>query len=245
MRYLVVLLLVVTVSGCVTTEHQANRHYADHVDVSDFANGNVASILGSERAALGLLGEYCWLEAPGRAQRVTVNAGTVDVVAVCEARDEVMEANSTFSAAFHFDAVAGHEYEIEMKCDGCLRLRDVTAEEVVAESPYLQIGEFQEDLSTSDRTAIIRGGGCWITDGEASYLVVDAGTIHIEVNCRLPRLTLPGQTRVTSSFDFDAETGHTYMFTALGLPFGEKCISLFDSTFESTLISCEPYKQVE
>ena len=240
-----ILLATTLCAGCVTTSHRASHHYEDHVDLSDLANGSVATIRGSERAALGLLGEYCWLESPGKAKRVTVNAGMVDVVAVCEARDEMTGKHSTYSAAFHFDAFAGHEYEIEMQCDGCLRLRDATAGEVVAESPYLQIGEFVEDLSTSDHTAKIMQSGCWLSDGEASSLVVDAGPINIDVTCRLPTLMLTGQTRVTSRFDFDAETGHTYMFTALGSSFGEKCISLFDSTLESTLISCEPYKRVE
>ncbi len=121
-----ILLASVLCAGCVTADHRASHHYEDHVDLSDLANGSVATIRGSERAALGLLGEYCWLEAPGKAQRVTVNAGMVDVVAVSEARDAVMEEDSTYSAAFHFDAVAGHEYEIEMLCAGCLRLRDIT-----------------------------------------------------------------------------------------------------------------------
>ena len=245
MRYVVVLLLFVTVSGCATTEHRMVRHYADHVDISDAANGNVATIRGRERTLVGLLGEYCWLEAPGKAQRVTVNAGMVDVVAVCEARDEVMAANSTFSAAFHFDAVAGHEYEIEMLCDGCLRLRDITTEETVAESPYLQVGEFQEDLSTSDSTAIINGGACWLTEGEATSLIVDAGPISMDVTCRLLAWIPARQNRATASFDFDAEAGHTYSFQSVGMPFVEECISLFDRTFESTIISCEPYKYVE
>lgn len=243
-----ILLASTLCASCVTTVHRASHHYEDHVDLSDSANGSVATIRGSERALLGLLGEYCWLESPGKAKRVTVNAGMVDVVAVCEARDELMLEGSTYSAAFHFDAFAGHEYEIGMQCDGCLRLRDVTTEEVIAESPYLQIGEFQEDLSTSDHTAIIMGGGCWLTDGEATSLVVDAGPINIDVTCRVPRLMLMGgYTRLTSSFDFDAETGHTYMFwdVSFGFPFGDKCLSLFDRTSKMALISCEPYKKVE
>ncbi len=234
-------------AGCVTTEHRTIRHYTDHVDLSDSASGSVATIRGSERTAVGLLGEYCWLEAPGKAQRVTVNAGMVDVVAVCEARDAVMEEHSTYSAAFHFDAFAGHEYEIGMQCDGCLRLRDVTAEEVVAESPYLQIGEFQENLSTSDHTATIMQRGCWLTDGEATSLIVDAGPISMDVTCRLIGWIPTRQNRATASFDFDAEAGHTYMISALQSSTG-KCISLSDITESRSrppLISCEPYEKVE
>ena len=96
-----------------------------------------------------------------------------------------------------------------------------------------------------DHTATIMQRGCWLTDGEANSLVVDAGPINMDVTCRLLNWLPLGQNRVTASFDFDAEAGRTYMFTALELPFGDKCISLFDSTFESTLISCEPYKKVE
>lgn len=235
-------------AGCVTTDHRSTHHYADYVDVSDVANENVATIRGRERALVGLLGEYCWLESPGKAQRVTVNAGMVDVVAVCEARDSVMVEDSTYSAAFHFDAVAGHEYEIEMLCAGCLRLRDLTTEEIVAESPYLQVREFQEDVSTSDRTAIINGGSCWLTEGEATSLVVDAGPINLDVTCRLLSWIPARTNRATASFDFDAEAGHIYSFQRVGFPFEEKCISLFDSTdsvVRPTLISCEPYEKIE
>jgi len=240
-----VLLAFMLCAGCVTAgQYRRNHHYADYVDVSDVANGSVATIRGREKSLGGLAGEWCWLEAPGIARRVTVNAGVVDVVAVCAGGDAVMEERWLYSAAFHFDAVAGHEYEFDGFCNDCLRLRDITTEEIVAESPYLQVGEFVEDLSTSDHTATIMQRQCWLTDGEATSLIVDAGPISMDVTCRLFGW-INWQKRATASFDFDAEAGHTYMISESG----DECIGLSDIT-ESTfrrapLISCEPYEKVE
>lgn len=173
--------------------------------------------------------------------RVTVNAGMVDVVAVCAGRDSVEEINWLYSAAFHFDAVAGHEYEIDGNCNDCLRLRDITTEELVAESPYLRVGEFVEDLSTSDHTATISQTDCWLTDGAATSLLVDAGPINMDVTCSVRGWRFSYS--ATASFHFDAEAGHTYRFSSRESR-GE-CISLFDTTLDDTLISCEPYEKVE
>ncbi len=133
-------------TGCVAY-HQGVHHYTDHVDVSDVANGSVATIRGREWNLIGLLSYYCWLELPaGDAKRVTVNAGMVDVVAACSFAGGAADTDSTVTAAFHFDAVAGHEYEIEGRCNDCLRLRDITTREIVAESPYLQEGRISRRL---------------------------------------------------------------------------------------------------
>ncbi len=252
------ILAVVFSAGC-TTFDNASRHrqhywdYEDHVDLSDLSASGVVTIGGSTRTLLGLLGQYCWIESPAKAKRVTVNAGMVDIVAWCEEMDSVLEETWCATATFHFDAIAGHEYEVEMKCDECLRLNDVTANDVVAESPYSSSSVvrymskchragFEQDLSTGDDTATIMGRSCWFSNGDVSSLVVDAGPINIDLTCRLQRL-LPGYTRVTSSFAFDAEAGHTYIF--MKRPFGEKCISLYDNTLRSTPIACEPYEKVD
>ncbi len=136
------ILAVVFSAGCITSFDNASVHrqyysdYEDHVDLSDSSAGGVATIGGSTRTLLGFVGQYCWIESPARAKRVTVNAGIVDIVAWCEDMDPVLEQTWCVTAPFHFDAIAGHEYEVEMKCDECLRLSDVTSNNVVVESPY-------------------------------------------------------------------------------------------------------------
>ncbi len=71
---------------------------------------------------------------------MTINAGTIDIVAMCQEKDAVMNTSITYQATFHFDAQAGHEYEISPKCDGCFRLLNVTANEAIAKSPYKYAG---------------------------------------------------------------------------------------------------------
>jgi hypothetical protein len=51
---------------------------------------------------IGVAGIYCYMTAPANAERVTVNAGTVDVSVVC------MEGDSGDKSSFSFDALAGH-----------------------------------------------------------------------------------------------------------------------------------------
>ena len=77
------ILAVVFSAGC-TTFDNASRHrqhywdYEDHVDLSDLSASGVVTIGGSTRTLLGLFGQYCWIESPAKAKRVTVNAGMVD-----------------------------------------------------------------------------------------------------------------------------------------------------------------------
>ncbi len=135
------ILAVVFSVGCTTLDN-ASRHrhyysdYKDHVDLSDSSAGGVATIGGSKRTLLGIVGQYCWIESPAKAKRVTVNAGMVDIVAWCEEMDPTRDETWCATATFHFDAIAGHVYEVKMTCDECLRLNDVTANDVVAESSY-------------------------------------------------------------------------------------------------------------
>lgn len=155
------------------------------------------------------------MTAPAFAERVTVNAGSVDVSVVCETSDVGSDKTWVSEASFSFDALTAHEYVItERDCNGCVRLKDETTGDVVAEFPtndYAKGSGFHEDLSTSDHTATIKGFSCRLSDRKISSLVVEAG--------------------------------HTYMF--LKTPFGEKCISLYDNTFDSTPIACEPYEKVD
>ncbi len=187
------------------------------------------------------------MTAPAFAERVTVNAGSVDVSVVCETSDVGSDKTWVSEASFSFDALTAHEYVItERDCNGCVRLNDETTGDVVAEFPtndYAKGSGFHEDLSTSDHTATIKGFSCRLSDRKISSLVVDAGPINIDVTCKVNKLLIPMSQWITSSFAFDAEAGHIYMF--LKTPFGEKCISLYDNTFDSNPIACGPYEKVD
>ena len=148
---------------------------------------------------------------------------------------------------FNFTAEGGHTYTFALsKSEFCLNLLDVTADgHVVACEPYFS-GRYN-DLSTGDDTAIIRAGGassdkggCKPSRGETRYdfMEVDAGLIGINATCFTAFFGRPSS---TSRFDFVAEAGHTYTFTATD----KECISLIDITSEETVIACEPYEQVE
>lgn len=137
-RVFCALIVVIFSVSCAGTYHRVRAAYPEHVVLSDSQSGNVATIRGGSRTLAGLMGEYCWITYPAAAKRVTVTAGMVDIIAVCET--ETGDPGSMRSqASFHFDALAGHEYLISPKCDGCLRLSDITAKEVIAESPICML----------------------------------------------------------------------------------------------------------
>lgn len=218
-----------------------------HVDLSDSASVGVATIRGSTWD-IGVAGVDCWIKYPANAKRVTVNAGIVDIFAVCKymsmGSDNLLE-----NAAFHFEALAGHEYEISQRtCKECTQLRDLTVDEIVAESTHNPLGRVA-DRSTGDNTATIRGftygdgDGCWLTDGRVDFLVVDAGLITIDSTCTLPSLNLFRAPTATSTFDFEAESGHTYQISGFRGLGKKQCIKLLDITFEKTVIACEPHEK--
>lgn len=248
-RIFCTMVVIIFCAGCASIDAVFNPREG-HVDLSDSASAGVATIRGSTWD-IGVASVDCWIKYPANAKRVRVNAGIVDIFAVCKSIDmgsDLLLEN----AAFHFEALAGHEYEISQRtCKECIQLRDATANEVVAESPHNPLGR-GADLSTGDNTATIReftGGnnyGCWLTDERVDFLVVDAGPVTIDLNCTLASLNhlFQGQ-RMTSSFDFEAETGHTYKVSIRGVHGKEKCISLLDITSEEMVIACEPYENVE
>jgi hypothetical protein len=257
-RILCALIVVTICAGCATSYSDLSANAENYVDLSDPAAGKAQ--IRAARWDIGIAGIYCYMTTPARAERVSVSAGTVDVSVVCETR-AIGEGSWVRAAFFSFDALTGHHYVITTRtCDACVKLTDETSGQVVAEFPeysFNKVGKnyryagrqgSEEDLSTGDHTATIWGGNCRLLKGEVSSLVVDAGLIDIDVTCTIPRwVEIPSRERVTSSFAFDAEAGHTYEFRRE--PLREECISLFDTTslyiFESTPISCEPYEKVE
>jgi hypothetical protein len=101
----------------------------------------------------------------------------------------------------------------------------------------------EEDRSTGDDTVNLVGiGECRLQGYVVRTLIVDVGSINIDVICSKPNLTTPSYETFRSSFAFDAETGHIYYFWRVSR---EKCIGLFDTTTVNAPISCEPYEEFE
>jgi len=127
---------LVTISlsaGCSSLAHKnSHQNYADYADISTSGSREVATIGGANSSImLGLIDNYCWIRSPGLAKRVTVDAGMIDVVVWCEEFDFSGSGGATMdNASFHFEALAGHEYEISTKRNR-FRLRDVTVNEVL------------------------------------------------------------------------------------------------------------------
>ncbi len=161
-RIFCTLVVIVLCAGCGTYWALDHKRFAyeDYVDLSDSATGGVATIRGTNTSVIGVFGDYCWMKSPATAKRVTVNAGLVDIVAVCvyadALRSEPVRSNQIFNAAFHFDALAGHEYEIGRKCRECIQLRDATANEVVAENPISQDGGFRPNWIEPGEEVVVK-----------------------------------------------------------------------------------------
>jgi hypothetical protein len=245
----IIVAAIAVLSGCFSQISKIITPRDGHVDLSGSDSVGVAIIRGSTWD-IGVAYIDCWIRHPANAKRLTIQAGITDIFAMCSSgvADEVVK-----NAAFHFEALAGHEYVISQRtCEDCIRLRDVTADEVVAESPHNPLG-IVVDLSTGDNTATIEGftygndQGCWLTDGYVDLLIVDAGTVAVDSTCALLSLNplrVPFRApRVSSSFDFKAETGHSYQVSAIGGLGDEKCVKLSDITSESIVIACEPYEK--
>ncbi len=246
-------LVVVTIcAGCASTFSDIRIKAENHVDLSDPAAGQAQ--IRAARWDIGIAGIYCYMTASAKAERVTVNAGRVDITAACETHG-IGESSWTDASSFSFDALPDHHYLIETRtCTGCIRLTDETTRMVVAEFPsntyyregktyrYAAVG-IEEDRSTGDDTVKLVGiGECRLQGYEVRTLIVDVGSINIDVICRKPNLTTPSYETFRSSFAFDAETGHIYYFWPVS---SEKCIGVFDTTTVNAPISCEPYESVE
>jgi len=102
------LVFITFCAGCFTTISDLKANAAGYVDLSDPAAEKAQ--LRAARWDIGIAGVYCYMTAPAHAERVTVNAGTVDVSVVCDTRD-IMNSGSN-RASFSFDALAGHNYVI-------------------------------------------------------------------------------------------------------------------------------------
>ncbi len=253
-----ILVAIAVLPGCVVMETTLD-HRPMHVDLSGSDPAGVAIIRASTWSIL-VESDVCWIIYPARTKRVTLDAGVADIFAVCTFKD--MFNTSSRNAAFHFEALAGHEYLISRRtcegcvqlidvCKGCIQLIDVTANEVVAASHHNPLGRVA-DLSTADNTAVIDSAGwydgtwgCWLTDKDVDYLIVDAGTVTVDSTCAIATLSLNLYSKVRSRFHFEAETGHSYTVKLSRASIKDKCTLLLDITTEEIIIACEPYEKVE
>jgi len=243
------LVFITFCAGCFTTISDLKTSAEDYVDLSDPSADKAQ--LRAAKWDIGIAGVYCYMTAPAYAERVTLNAGRVDVSVVCETADIMGHYKS--KASFSFDALAGHDYVITKRdCHACVKLKDLTTNKLVAKYDTLNnpLGRVA-DLSTGDNTAIIRAGGAFSDKGNcqpstggrrgrSDFLEVDAGPITIDGECQARILPdFFGRRRRMSSFEFVAEAGHTYTITATE----KECMSLLDITSEEIVIACEPYEK--
>lgn len=238
--------LVVTTlcSGCFTTISDLKTSAEDYVDLSDPAAEKEQ--LRAARWDIGIAGVYCYMTAPANAERVTVNAGTVNVSVVCETADVGSNSPREDKASFSFDALAGHSYVITKRdCDECVNLKDETTHKKIAKF-YVSTWRHREVSPVNPNAGLIVAGGgytnCMPTRGGVAgrldFIEVDAGPINFDAICETG--TFSRRLRI-SSFNFVAEAGHTYTNTAKE----KDCISLLDITSGQIVIACEPYRKIE
>lgn len=228
-------------AGCFTTISDLKTSAEDYVDLSDPAAEKAQ--LRAARWDIGIAGVYCYMTAPAYAERVTLNAGRVDVSVVCETVD-VVSGSMTDRASFSFDALAGHEYVITKRdCDSCFNLKDETTNKKIAKFS-VSTWRYREIPSVNPNASLIIAGGgyanCKPTNGgrRLNFIEVEAGPITFDAICKTGTFRRRFQ---ISSFNFVAEAGHTYTNTALE----KDCMSLLDVTSEQIVIACEPYREIK
>lgn len=238
------LVFITFCAGCGATISDLKSNAESYVDLSDPSVDKAQ--LRAAKWDVGIAGGYCYMTAPAHAERVTVNAGTVDVSVVCEEMDG--EKVTVSRATFSFDALAGHNYVITKHyCDRCVKLTDETTKKMV--DRFYMSGSLELKLTNiNPDAALIREGrasedkgNCFPTR-EGYYLMrrffeIDAGPIKIDAICSP---TIFGGPRI-ASFDFVGEAGHIYTMTVTD----KKCISLIDITSEEVVIACEPHQKID
>ncbi len=126
--------IITICAGCSTIYNGLTIDREGHVDLSAPGSTGVANIRGTT-FDIGIASADCWIKSPANAKRVTLDAGMVDIIALCRHTDK-NGGSPLDTATFRFEALAGHKYEISsQKCYECFRLRDATTNELVAESP--------------------------------------------------------------------------------------------------------------
>jgi hypothetical protein len=236
------LALITCCAGCFSTISDLKANAEGYVDLSD-PSANKAQV----RAAkwdIGIAGVYCYMTAPALAERVTVNAGTVDVSVVCDTTD-IVSGSGLNRASFSFDALAGHNYVITKRdCDDCFNLKDEATNKKIGKFSVSSWWHYQETSPVNPNASLIIAGGgyakCKPTNEgrRLDFIEVEAGPITFNATCDTGTFRRRLQ---ISSFNFVAEAGHTYTNTALE----KDCMSLLDVTSGQIVIACEPYRETE
>lgn len=233
-------------AGCFTSFSDLQTNAKDYVDLSDPSADKAQ--LRAAKWDIGIAGVYCYMTAPAYAERVTVNAGTVDVSVVCETGD-VGSGMMEDKASFNFDALAGHDYVITKRdCHACVNLKDETTNKKIAKF-NLSTWRTRKITPVNPNAGLIRAGGAYTDKGNCmptrggvtgrlDFIEVDAGPINFDAICEIGTFS---RRLGISSFNFVAEAGHTYTNTATE----KDCISLLDITSEEIVIACEPYRKIK
>ena len=125
---------IIICAGCATIFNGLTIDREGHVDLSGSGSAGVATIRGTT-FDIGVASTDCWIKSPANAKRVTIDAGMVDIIALCMHTSK-NRGSPLDTATYRFEALTGHKYEISsQKCYQCFRLRDATTNELVAESP--------------------------------------------------------------------------------------------------------------
>ncbi len=213
------------------------------IDLSNYDGPEVSDLFG---VLVGKRHESPFMGA----NSLVVDAGEVKILTSCTTEDP-FGGSHTQKARFDFVTEAGHTYGFEFSNSGdCLYLLDATVDRHLVCEPFFP-GRYV-DLSTGTDTAVIRSGAALSDKGkckpnpepgstrEVDLLDIDAGPVTIDVTCAAAnRLNI--WSRRAARFEFVAETGHTYTFTA-----GNKeCMQLLDITAKEIEVACEPYAKGE
>ncbi len=244
-KAMIVMIAAVLLPGCglATGPISMLQSQPDFVDVS--TSKNVATIRGG--TTHGVIGTVkCWIEKPAEAMMLKIDAGPADITANCWLM-VVGEWNE--KATFSFTAIAGHEYHVRRRMFGGVGI------ELVDDTDNIVI-EHQKtkDLSMGETALVTHAEGpgkglCYPTKDKVrgdplsnnpKNIIVDAGRVTIYATCIMSRF-FGGPKKKRASFDFVAEAGHTYMVADER----KECMSLLDTTFEETLIACEPFEKSE
>ena len=234
----ITIFVVALMSGCATGVET----------VRDLSTGEGTALIDGASAP-GIFSSWsCKIIWPVFADSIVVDAGPVVFVNSCTTGE---------TAVFRFDAKAGSTYEIRFDMWSCAKLLDVTTGNHTGACEKIFSYPFK-DLSTSDDTAAIRQNlGATPLDycnpvkeqefqGELydkvfGYLFVDAGPTTIGATCLKTGILGFNERTLTASFDFDAQAGHTYTFSAED----KECIKLLDITSDESVIACERYERTD
>ncbi len=260
-RMISVLVISGFASGCASIVHNTKSDYESAVDLADASN--VAIIRGAYTTAMaGYMSEDCWILEPGNAKQITVNAGVISVTAACEGFDFFDSTNGNLKVhflSFHFDALAGHEYEIK-RYRATFRLHDRTVKKKLKHCAKSKTDtcytnqDYLDDRSTGANIvmmnkALIMAGGAKSNKGACkpalkqkvygmNKIYVDPGATTIYARCFDRFFGLPTS---VAKFDFVAEIGHEYTFAASD----KECIRLIDITTAEIDLACEPYQEAK